>query len=353
MQHKNLFLIILTLTVLCCKKTAKEVGSFDIFLKTQNYHSNAIEIPACVGNLSEIIILNDVFVVLDDKGVYFLHVFNENKSKYIGSFIKHGRGPKEEVLINSIQRKEKNRFYYQTLTGIKLVEFMPDSINLGEINKYNSSIDDLTVFFSLDSNLYGWNDRSSLKKEFIGFNIKDYSCFDFGPDFPNQKSKFLSSEDKSRLYGNKRITVKPDGSLFASVYMNFPLLRIYYSKNGDLKKEMHYKNDQLFPYALLNKNSTRDQLMNITSNYWRICSTERYIYALYSGKKRNEIYKELHNPLSGISDFSNEIHVWDWEGKPQRRIFIDKRIYSFAVSNNDKYIIATSFENSTLIKIDI
>ena len=51
---------------------------------------------------------------------------------------------------------------------------------------------------------------------------------------------------------------------------------------------------------------------------------------------------ELPDRQSGLVDFSNEIHVWDWNGKPIKKIFLDKNIFSFCVSPDDKFLICSS-----------
>lgn len=73
-------------------------------------------------------------------------------------------------------------------------------------------------------------------------------------------------------------------------------------------------------------------------NYRKIKSSNRYIYALYIGKTSREI-------SVGLEDFSNEIHVWNWSGKPVAKILLDRKIFSFDVDANDRYLICASLNS--------
>lgn len=47
----------------------------------------------------------------------------------------------------------------------------------------------------------------------------------------------------------------------------------------------------------------------------------------------------------GMNDFSNTIHVWDWNGTPKAKLILDRDIFTFAVSDDDRSIIAVSLEH--------
>jgi len=45
------------------------------------------------------------------------------------------------------------------------------------------------------------------------------------------------------------------------------------------------------------------------------------------------------------ADVANEIHVWDWEGNPILKLILDRSIFSFDVTPDNKQLIALSIED--------
>ena len=140
--------------------------------------------------------------------------------------------------------------------------------------------------------------------------------------------------------------MKPDGTAFASVYDKFPILRIY-SNTGELKKDIRLDNNQRFPYALIKQSPTLDEVNEMMQNYRMIKSTNHFIYALYIGQKTKSL-------SPGLNDFSNIIHVWNWDGNPIMELKLDRKIFTFDVSPNDEFLICSSFgEINALYKYEL
>ena len=64
--------------------------------------------------------------------------------------------------------------------------------------------------------------------------------------------------------------------------------------------------------------------------FTNVVGTDKFIYALYSGENRsnpNSIYGKI-------------VYVYDWDGKPIKKINLDRYVSSLAVSNDDKTLYA-------------
>ena len=68
--------------------------------------------------------------------------------------------------------------------------------------------------------------------------------------------------------------------------------------------------------------------------------TEKNIYLLYSGCKKNEA-----NWANGT-----ELYVFSWEGQPQKKYILDQPIYTFAVDEDRGVIYSYSIQKDELVK---
>lgn len=75
-------------------------------------------------------------------------------------------------------------------------------------------------------------------------------------------------------------------------------------------------------------------------------ATERYVYALYSGKSGEE--------GKANASLGQEVHVYDWEGHPVKKYGLDTGVQKLCVSPDDKRIFAIAFTpNPTLVAFDL
>ncbi len=73
-----------------------------------------------------------------------------------------------------------------------------------------------------------------------------------------------------------------------------------------------------------------DSFLNIgVMGYLSISFTDKYIYALYSGKKEDN---------NAIATYGQEIHVYDYNGKIIKRYMINNQALGICVTKNDGYI---------------
>lgn len=287
-----------------------------------------------------VIFLEDIVLVLDEKTEYFIHAFCKTGFVWYGSFLRRGHGPGEETSVWEIRALEKNKFLYNTDSKVRIMEFDIETKSVMLIESFE--VGKLNETFLLNRDLLGFPKYISEEndKEFLRFCINQLTYTPFGTEFLSQLNGFSQMEKNYLSY--KWISVHPDHQLFAMVYQLFPVLRICNSADGSLRKEIRLKSRQPFPHALLDERLSLEQIKELTwGSYLNIQSTTNYIYALYVGRPVAELYP---SGLKGRCDYPAEIHVWDWNGNPVKRIQLDRQIHAFTVSPDDRYMIATSME---------
>lgn len=70
--------------------------------------------------------------------------------------------------------------------------------------------------------------------------------------------------------------------------------------------------------------------------YIDIAVTEKYIFALFSGRTRND--------FPGRANFGNHVHVFDWDGKIIRAYNLDSDVLSIAVDGDGRYLYGIQHE---------
>lgn len=324
--------------------TSSSLEKFSTFPRVDTLQATVVDIPPVFRYPMDLLLLNDVLVVSDIKSDFFFHVFRLPRLEYADSYIRRGHGPGEEVFINPrIRRTSGNQFFYQTFNHIRQVVFYstPESLSVHESIMLENNLFSFQHMFRIDSLYYGYHPEEG-QKEFRGFIPATGHIFDFGSPFPDF-GRTLKPYEQKRLQ-DKNISVKPDHSRFAASYLFFPMLRIFDSNQGQVLREVRYQNGQLFPEAVIAERSTREQQEMIMNNYRSIKSTDRFIYVIYVGRtNKNLLYR--FDDLKASGDHSDEIHVYDWEGNPVKKIILDRSIFSFEVDPDDKYLIASSVSN--------
>lgn len=309
------------------------------FPKVEELNHEIIPAPNVLYTPTGLLLLDSAVIVQYLKSDTIFQVFKFPSFAYAGGFVKRGGGPDEEIFVDPfMQRLANNRFMFKNLTGVKILKYNPliDTISTVKDIKFDTNLTDLYHVFILNNHIIGERADVVTNKEFVSYNPQTQKVDDFGDGYPVVGRNIeIADEYKIQLFA-KTNTVKPDGTAFACVYDKFPILRIY-SNTGELKKDIRLDNNQRFPYALIKQNPTLDEVNEVMQNYRMITSTNHFIYALYIGQKTKSI-------SPGLNDFSNIIHVWDWDGNPIMELKLDRKIFTFDVSHNDEFLICSSLE---------
>lgn len=332
-KMKKLIWIVLLLFCGCNQEEAYE--SFDAFPEETNLKHQLIEIPPVLFQPLHILFLEGALVVVDLKGDHFFHVFSTPDFEYSGSYVRRGHGPGEEVFINPfVHRINETRFFYQSYNFINTItyEAASGSLEVTESLELTGNLIEFQSMFPLGSAFIAINSSDEFLKELMMYDPAEGTTVAFGPPAPDYGRRLSAAQQK--MISGKWFSVKLDHTRFAALYGNFPILRIY-AADGSVLKETRYNNHQPFPEIAGAETNV--------NNYCYITSTNQYIYGLYIGKTDAELPDT--SDLSHFIDYSGEIHVWDWEGNPIRKILLDQQVFSIAVSPDDKVLIGSSVNN--------
>ncbi len=337
-EKPSVILIIFIILAGCVEKEP-DIVRFEAFPEEMRLTGKSFDIPITLYSPWSVIILEDHFVVTEHESDHLFHLFSVSELSYLGSFIGHGRGPDEEQgFVNQNMRRINNHtIIYQTINEIKSVTLDRDKNDLSVTETFHlvNNIYNFQHVFKLGDRFYGYEGMLGLSTEFHGYNPDTDEIFEFGKGFPDLGQKL--HDGAFRFLENKRVTVKPDETLFAAAYLYFPIVRIFQSADGMVTHDTRYENGQHFPFVRITENPSEEQKESVFINYSIINSTNKYVYALYVGKTVAQD--------KSSENRSDEIHVFDWEGRPVKKLILGKEIFGFDVCPDDNYLIASSMNH--------
>jgi hypothetical protein len=111
--------------------------------------------------------------------------------------------------------------------------------------------------------------------------------------------------------------------------------------------------DTPFPqFNATDQQANREIVKNLPLQYINLYTTDNHIYALYAGKKEDELENHSGEALSkGVS-----VHVFNWDGTAICSLNLDCIINCFCVDEKNKVIYGidpTGDENSIFYRFDI
>ena len=259
------------------------------FNTVKNIKLDEHNVSVLLGMPMDMLIMNDLAIILDHQTDRFFHVFSIDSLNHLGSFIRKGRGPGEEVAIDPYFKiRTSDEIYYQSQNDIKVARITTskDTLRMVIQDKYElpasrcNSLD-----FNLVNNIFHSNPTNPRSKDYVILNTETGNHYEWGgPILLSDNRKFQSRKAE---INTKLTTVNPERNLIASVYDLLPILRIYSLTEEKLitEQQMSDASDNL--NLILT-----DQTMKLTNYYHRIKSTNEYIYALYGGYPINDFFTE-------------------------------------------------------------
>jgi len=335
MKTKIIVILFLTFLVLgsCGTQSKKDFVSFP--------HSNEIffddvSIPNILAAPMDLIINNQKIIVYDAKSDWIFQVFSLSDRDFLGSVIRRGRGPHEEVEVAPyLRRVNKDSFLYQSSNSVKIanVRYNEDEIELFILRDYSlppEMMDD-TDFFLIDNQIFSSVTFRPSVKDFRYFNKQTNIVSGWGERFPFNSPNDLDLDPDRSIYVAKYTSVNANENRLAVVYQNLPFLRIYCTETSEILNQHQVADGGKNEEFLLNNLWEA----GFITFYSRIKSTEDFIFTLYTGT-------DLYFEDGIITDFASEIHVWDWDGNPIMKLELDRPVFSFDVTPDNKQIIAVS-----------
>ena len=133
------------------------------------------------------------------------------------------------------------------------------------------------------------------------------------------------------------VDINPKTKDIVLAYRYTDVIEIYNCK-GELKYSLH--GPECFDIKFRSNGVSMVKTKDTRKAYVNSYVTEKNIYLLYSGCKKNEA-----NWANGT-----ELYVFSWEGQPQKKYILDQPIYTFAVDEDRGVIYSYSIQKDELVK---
>lgn len=295
-----------------------------------------------IGDPLRLTLIDSMLFAVDSKTDTIVHTFSTTNNAYLGSIISRGNGPEELLSIGIICPSIENKtFWAYDITSKKWVEFgLKDTTQSNNhlvtrqiIRFTNNMFNNLIVEDPtwLSDSLFICRSLNNYKERFFIFDKKlNLSASISNPNlvFDERVSNGILSDLFATLFD-----VKPDRKKIVLVGRYFNLIEIYnvdgrlhtQIKGPDNNMAIKFNEEKSYSRGVLIKSPETRKL------YICVQATNDGIYALYSGKERQD-----------ISDYScsNVIYKFDWDGKPITKYILDIPIASFDIDKKKIYAIA-------------
>jgi hypothetical protein len=272
----------------------------------------------------EVFIMDNRLWVFQSKKDTLFDVFSLPDCRYLFSAGRKDSGPNDFIFPNgkTIQAEE-SRFTILDLFSIKTVELQPDN-SLHVVKSEKTFELPVNGFIKFNDSMFcAFADCATGTTgdyEYKLMHLPNRKEIKFG-EYPRLSEKEFTREKRCQIY-YKYLVANPSGRKFAAFYSFFKFFRIF-SFERELENEFHVN---IPPCQSDNVDNWEEREIY----YGRPFATDKYIYA----------------PCS-----SNEIQVWDWNGKPIIQYMPDKTFFAFAVSEKYGKIYMVSTEETDLDKI--
>lgn len=335
--YKFILLLIFIINLIGCQSTNKVEGSyvkaFDKFQQEGNLSfTNLFEFKK--GKPSRIYSIDTTLIICDSdggkNGTFFYNYSLPNKKLSKGYF-KGGRGPDEALTAFSVGIFENTLWSYDiSLKRITIINKekalkQEKNINIKQYPKkefsYQIDFKDKNTILSVGNLQSKYKIQEiDLKSEKV---IAEYGEFDNIPENVSFES-YKSSNDCF-------ILAKPSGKKAVISYRYKDEIEIFDTENHE---SIAIKGPEGFDadLDLLKIGNGNQAIRNRKTRFafFNGVATDKYIYLLYSGNGHKSEFR----------DYCNTVYVFDWEGKPVRKITLNKYVLCLTVSKDDSVMYA-------------
>ncbi|WP_158602663.1 BF3164 family lipoprotein [Proteiniphilum sp. X52] len=331
----------------CENNTDSLTGLFNN-TKRLNHNELTYESDYLMGSSGKMLISDSVLITLDYNNERMFHVFDIKNNKYINNLGVKGQGLNEFLHPYSLIHHSHIDFLSYDLLDNSLKKIRIDSLMKGAIfyEKMISfnSISNSMVIPTKHNHYVGFGLYESNMFKLIDADGEDIGLF---MDFPTDKETKKIDHRNVALGYQGSLAINPDGDklVYASLYGT--ILGIYNIKEKSVSQEFLLVYD--YPqFTVQNEGGsmsspiTKDGISAFTDIY----VTDKYIYALYSGKTISKL---------GAKAFEAQyIYVFNWKGTPLICYHLDIPVNNIAIDPDNKKIYAISnLPEPTLVEFEI
>lgn len=353
-NRRALSILCVTLVFACSSKEASQQSDEEVRFDnevTVMDHLDTMKIDRSL-LVSYALVTNDEFLFsMTDKSDPVVRVFDHKTGKYLGGFGKNGAGPGEFELIN---RSGFTRFGNNIVvtTGKYIRSF---DVNLdqkgftwkmesegkmpGELIPLNSAfILNDTVAAGTKTGATSLLSTFNMKSGEIG-RFTDYP--DFEPEIPKTAYHHL-------YRSHSRIS--PDRRKIATVFSNYPLLRIHDTETGTFQDVFITPNNEQKKVVAAPNGRSIDSFA-LYKFLDKVEVNEYFILAKYGESEL--VPKAEGNGWDRNQLVDQSIMVFDWEGKPIIKLYIEDWMYQYTITPDNRIIFFHPEEKDELYVIDL
>ena len=214
--------IFIVLVLNACKRPSVHYSDFQT---TKNIQFNEHDVSVLLGMPLDMLVINDLVIILDHQTDRFFHVFSKDSLNHLGSFIRKGRGPGEEVYINPFFKVHADdEIIYQSESDLKVARIVisGDSIEMVIIKKFDLPVAmrEGVDFVLVNNRIFTSNYPDTASRDYNVYNMETGQVSEWGESyFFSDKSipQYMMSFNNAKL-----TTVNSKENLIASVFNQFP-----------------------------------------------------------------------------------------------------------------------------------
>lgn len=344
-----IFFVIIPYIITSCNKKSVSFSDEDVMsVHTDTMVGSIIKEDLDIRYPRELFIADSIFLVqsVESSSNIYMWILDKN-GKIIGNLIEKGNGPNEiPNLASSVDFNNNNDevtvWSNPYLVDYKVTDFIQNRENFCKKIQVNPEFQD----FSIDK-------ISKLKNGMIGFSLSGQLRFKYSSDsgdiityevFPSINSDLDNNPNKKANvlnYGCSR-AIKPDNTMFVTGTYIGAILELF-SFNGQQFNPV--STVYIYPPVYKENELNGDMVswdVNTIIGFDCIRTSDNYIYTLLNGVKGE-------NLITGQGDklMSTAVTIFNWEGKPVRRIETGMQMLTFDIdeNNNIGYAITINPDN--------
>lgn len=316
-----------------CGKKVRE--SYDFLTSTDS-------LPSIIGLPTDMKIYKDrLFLVDMFNGNSLITAYDLKTKKICMSIGKRGDGPEDFLHISNLDLEENedstlnvyafdpvkmrlHRYKYDLLSGNILLNSIK-TIKTGGIGLYD--------LYRLENGYISTGKMDDNKYILFSDSFDILKCT--GEYRPKPVKNI--SDMVHRRANNGKLQLSNDKKNMVELVYNASVLSLYNLVGNDVQKKWEYIIKEL-DYRVNGNNYINDSVIG----YLSAALGDKYIYALYSGKKEN---------LDAIATYGNEIHVYDYSGNLIKKMMLKKSAFLISVDEEKETIYALGHHPESMVVI--
>lgn len=341
---KTICLLLVFLLSSCCQNSDKDNGLIIDCQHKMLFDDDEYMLgkPNCIA------LVDSILVIADSQTNPMLHLLNIKTGKPIGQYLSRGQGPDEYMAIGTLGRLNKNTLFFHDLNKRVFCYLVFPKTENGKIQ----IVEAFKCTEEAHNTMIPLTDASYMAS---GIYQKGRFCLltdsgktkDFWGTYPSrdEREKSVSNFIKSQAYMGQ-LSSSPANDKFVFHAAAADMLSFYKYENKEIRLIKDIQRS--FPDYKYGKDI--DEFLGTSRKkpitYLSACTTEQFVYLLYSGKTYME------NQLKAFE--SNEIHVYDWNGERVKTLSLDIDIKEMVVSDDDSIMYAIAdLPNPAVVKFKL